>query len=55
LNNDMAIYHQHPVGSDMGNSLAGVANRTIYLGNIHPDTTCEEICNVVRGGILLPL
>ncbi|CAO3629452.1 unnamed protein product [Cunninghamella blakesleeana] len=34
------------------NNLAGVANRTIYLGNIHPDTTCEEICNVIRGGIL---
>lgn len=34
------------------NPLAGVANRTIYLGNIHPDTTCEEICNVIRGGIL---
>ncbi|KAL0088559.1 negative regulator of differentiation 1 [Phycomyces blakesleeanus] len=33
-------------------SLTGVANRTIYLGNIHPDTTCEEICNVIRGGIL---
>ncbi|KAI7873540.1 hypothetical protein K492DRAFT_175742 [Lichtheimia hyalospora FSU 10163] len=32
--------------------LAGIANRTIYLGNIHPDTTCEEICNVIRGGIL---
>ncbi|KAK9711593.1 hypothetical protein K7432_007727 [Basidiobolus ranarum] len=27
-------------------------NRTIYLGNIHPETTCEDICNVVRGGIL---
>ncbi|KAI8988757.1 hypothetical protein BDB01DRAFT_567298 [Pilobolus umbonatus] len=30
----------------------GVANRTIYLGNIHPDTTAEDICNVIRGGIL---
>ena len=27
-------------------------NRTVYLGNIHPETTLEEICNVVRGGIL---
>ena len=27
-------------------------NRTIYLGNIHPDTTLEEICNTIRGGIL---
>ncbi|RUS33591.1 hypothetical protein BC938DRAFT_470972, partial [Jimgerdemannia flammicorona] len=33
-------------------SIAGTANRTVYLGNIHPDTTCEEICNVIRGGIL---
>ncbi|ORX47745.1 hypothetical protein DM01DRAFT_1338969 [Hesseltinella vesiculosa] len=32
--------------------LMSMANRTIYLGNIHPDTTCEDICNVVRGGIL---
>ncbi|KAI9658509.1 MAG: hypothetical protein M1831_003947 [Alyxoria varia] len=29
-----------------------VGNRTVYLGNIHPETTCEEICNVVRGGLL---
>lgn len=29
-----------------------VGNRTVYLGNIHPETTLEEICNVVRGGIL---
>ncbi|KAG7840098.1 hypothetical protein KL942_002897 [Ogataea angusta] len=27
-------------------------NRTIYLGNIHPKTTAEEICNTVRGGLL---
>lgn len=29
-----------------------LGNRTIYLGNIHPETTTEEICNVVRGGLL---
>lgn len=29
-----------------------LGNRTIYLGNIHPETTSEEICNVVRGGLL---
>ena len=29
-----------------------LGNRTVYLGNIHPETTLEEICNVVRGGIL---
>ncbi|GAA5972200.1 hypothetical protein JCM11641_002355 [Rhodosporidiobolus odoratus] len=27
-------------------------NRTIYLGNIHPEVTTEEICNIIRGGIL---
>ena len=27
-------------------------NRTIYLGSLHPDTTLEEICNAIRGGIL---
>ncbi|PNS16123.1 Negative regulator of differentiation 1 [Sphaceloma murrayae] len=31
---------------------SNVGNRTIYLGNIHPETTIEEICNVVRGGLL---
>lgn len=29
-----------------------IGNRTVYLGNIHPETTIEEICNVVRGGLL---
>lgn len=27
-------------------------NRTVYLGSVHPETTTEEICNVVRGGLL---
>lgn len=39
-------------GQVSATSIAGTANRTVYLGNIHPDTTCEEICNVIRGGIL---
>ncbi|WVQ98976.1 hypothetical protein IAU59_006108 [Kwoniella sp. CBS 9459] len=29
-----------------------VGNRTVYLGNIHPDTTVEELCNSIRGGML---
>lgn len=29
-----------------------VGNRTVYLGSVHPETTIEEICNVVRGGLL---
>ncbi|CAO1603493.1 hypothetical protein XANCAGTX0491_007080 [Xanthoria calcicola] len=32
--------------------LDNLGNRTVYLGNIHPETTIEEICNVVRGGLL---
>ncbi|CAN6613510.1 hypothetical protein TRVA0_005S02718 [Trichomonascus vanleenenianus] len=31
---------------------ANVGNRTVYLGNIHPETTIEELCNIVRGGLL---
>ncbi|KAH3662418.1 hypothetical protein OGAPHI_005670 [Ogataea philodendri] len=27
-------------------------NRTVYLGNIHPETTAEEVCNTARGGLL---
>ncbi|KAE8217666.1 hypothetical protein CF319_g8296 [Tilletia indica] len=34
------------------NALQQMGNRTIYLGNIHPDTTTEEICNHIRGGVL---
>jgi RNA recognition motif-containing protein len=33
-------------------ALQQLGNRTVYLGNIHPDTTTEEICNHIRGGIL---
>lgn len=33
-------------------TLPQIGNRTVYLGNIHPDTTVEEICNHIRGGIL---
>jgi RNA recognition motif-containing protein len=50
------IYHHHHhidhTDSSSNNSSIGLANRTVYLGNIHPDTTAEDICNVVRGGIL---
>lgn len=31
---------------------SNVGNRTVYLGSVHPETTIEEICNVVRGGLL---
>jgi hypothetical protein len=29
-----------------------VMNRTVYLGNIHPETTTEDLCNAIRGGVL---
>lgn len=29
-----------------------IGNRCVYLGNLHPQTTVEEICNVVRAGLL---
>lgn len=40
------------LGHTGAESLPMLGNRTVYLGNIHPETTVEEICNVVRGGIL---
>ncbi|KAI8969267.1 hypothetical protein BDF20DRAFT_153933 [Mycotypha africana] len=45
------LYHQQPQHF----VTEEVANRTIYLGNLHPDTTAEDICNSVRGGILSQL
>ncbi|KAJ8077448.1 hypothetical protein PM082_001878 [Marasmius tenuissimus] len=41
----------------MAGGMAGVPgiqgmNRTVYLGNIHPETTTEELCNAIRGGVL---
>ena len=35
-----------------GFGVAGSANRTVYLGNIHPETTTEDLCNAIRGGVL---
>ncbi|KAK7472188.1 hypothetical protein VKT23_000310 [Stygiomarasmius scandens] len=35
----------------MGGVGQGV-NRTVYLGNIHPETTTEDLCNAIRGGVL---
>ncbi|TFK50834.1 hypothetical protein OE88DRAFT_1630400 [Heliocybe sulcata] len=37
----------------MGGMGAGQGlNRTVYLGNIHPETTTEDLCNAIRGGVL---
>ena len=38
--------------STAAGGMDNIGNRTVYLGNIHPETTTEEICNVVRGGLL---
>ncbi|KAG0210911.1 hypothetical protein BGX28_008748 [Mortierella sp. GBA30] len=32
--------------------LTAEGKRTVYLGNIDPKTLCEDICDVVRGGVL---
>ncbi|KAI0645141.1 hypothetical protein C8Q79DRAFT_927385 [Trametes meyenii] len=43
--------------ADALQSLAGgqSLNRTVYLGNIHPETTTEDLCNAIRGGVLQSL
>lgn len=35
-----------------GFGVSGTPNRTVYLGNIHPETTTEDLCNAIRGGVL---
>jgi len=45
-----------PAGAAMLASMAAAGgtglNRTVYLGNIHPDTSTEDLCNAIRGGVL---
>ncbi|KAK4520595.1 Up in starvation [Mucor velutinosus] len=31
------------------------AQRTLYFGNIHPEATCEDLCNIIRGGTLFQI
>ena len=42
---------------DALSSLAGSQglNRTVYLGNIHRETTTEDLCNAIHGGVLQSL
>ncbi|WEW57790.1 hypothetical protein PRK78_003257 [Emydomyces testavorans] len=50
-----ALAQQSVAAAAVATAAGGVSNlgnRTVYLGNIHPETTIEEICNVVRGGLL---
>ncbi|CAL1711477.1 unnamed protein product [Somion occarium] len=46
-----------PFGAEALSGLAGTQalNRTVYLGNIHPETTAEDLCNAIRGGVLQSL
>ncbi|KAL8927528.1 MAG: hypothetical protein Q9208_002333 [Pyrenodesmia sp. 3 TL-2023] len=49
------LAHQSAQAAAVATTAGGMnnlGNRTVYLGNIHPETTIEEICNVVRGGLL---
>ncbi|KAI6046275.1 hypothetical protein EDC04DRAFT_2864787 [Pisolithus marmoratus] len=43
-----------PDGMNLGATAMGMQgmNRTVYLGNIHPETTTEDLCNAIRGGVL---
>lgn len=41
-----------PDGMGMAAGAMQGLNRTVYLGNIHPETTTEDLCNAVRGGVL---
>ncbi|KAL5512583.1 hypothetical protein ACEPAG_3236 [Sanghuangporus baumii] len=42
-----------PFAPDGANALGAASlNRTVYLGNIHPETNTEDLCNSIRGGVL---
>ncbi|KAF7323996.1 RNA-binding protein nrd1 [Mycena kentingensis (nom. inval.)] len=45
-----------PGGMGMLGGIPGLGmaagNRTVYLGNIHPETSTEDLCNAIRGGVL---
>ncbi|AET39644.1 Nab6p Ecym_4615 [Eremothecium cymbalariae DBVPG len=46
---NQALQRQYLTGTGQ---VGGSNNRTVYIGNIHPRSKPEDICNVVRGGIL---
>lgn len=50
-----ALLQQSVAAAAIATSAGGpnnLGNRTVYLGNLPKDVKIEEICNVVRGGIL---
>lgn len=46
-----AAFSPDSMGLAAGAGMHGL-NRTVYLGNIHPETTTEDLCNAIRGGVL---
>ncbi|CEP12854.1 hypothetical protein [Parasitella parasitica] len=47
-----------PYGMNAGYAMqasTGSIQRTLYFGNVHPEATCEDLCNVIRGGALLQI
>ena len=50
-----ALVHQSAAAAQIATQAGGannLGNRTVYLGSLHQDSSVEEICNVVRGGLL---
>lgn len=48
-----SIENQLNTSSKIVSAMGGdVGNRTIYVGNINPRSKVEDVCNVIRGGIL---
>jgi hypothetical protein len=45
-------FSAYPFSPDGAAAGAQGLNRTVYLGNIHPETTIEDLCNAIRGGVL---
>jgi RNA recognition motif-containing protein len=47
-----ALQQALAAASAVNGAAAQAMNRTVYLGNIHPETTPEDLCNAIRGGVL---
>ncbi|KAL4249239.1 RRM domain-containing protein [Abortiporus biennis] len=54
-NSPMTPYMSFSADALQGLTGAQGLNRTVYLGNIHPETTAEDLCNAIRGGVLQSL
>lgn len=47
-----ALQQAMAAANAVNGAAAQAMNRTVYLGNIHPETTTEDLCNAIRGGVL---